>query len=147
MIIFLVISVAALFFIVYLSITGRLSDNARANRRVSIPQATGPKKKSDNVPSGNVKLFETYDYYGTKIINENGIYTVRDKTGSQVFYSHEELPLAYKKMLSTMQNIGSENKKNAVSIDFRNNTYYVRTPDGKVRKYKRLSEIPARYRS
>jgi len=126
---------------------GRLSDNARAHRSVSIPKATGQKKNSENVPSNNVKLFETYDYYGTKIINENGIYTVRDKTGSQIFYSYEELPLAYKKMLSTMQNIGTENKKNAVAIDFRNNTYYVRTPDGKVRKYKRLSEIPARYRS
>ncbi|MCB1188830.1 MAG: hypothetical protein KDK90_00235 [Leptospiraceae bacterium] len=65
----------------------------------------------------------------------------------QNYSSWLEMPEQFKKMIKEIDNRSLNNKPdNDYFLEIINGVYFVTTPDGKKRKYKRMSEIPEHIR-
>lgn len=92
-------------------------------------------------------LIEIFDYKGIKIIQEKGSYTVNNHGFTEFFPSYEDLSYKYKKMISEIQNRRTESDDHdSFFIEQADGLYYVTTPDGRRRRYRKWSDIPERIR-
>lgn len=100
-------------------------------------QTSNQKAKSE--PS----ILEIFDYLGTKIVHENGTYTVNHK-GKVTFYkSWQEVPIQFQKMVKELDNrSGLSQKNDDYFLEVINGIYYLTMPDGTIKKYKRLTDVP-----
>lgn len=114
---------------------------------VSIKPSLKEKKESKEEESKD-SILEIFDYLGTKIIHENGVYTVNDNSFVQTYSSWNTLPKKYQKMVKELDERSNNKKKNKDDyfLEVINGVYHLTTPDGKQKKYKRLDDIPKHIR-
>lgn len=95
-------------------------------------------------PKTEQSILEIFDYLGTKIVHENGTYTVNHK-GKVTFYkSWSEVPMQFQKMVKELDNrSGLAQKNDDYFLEIINGIYYLTMPDGNIKKYKRLTDVPA----
>lgn len=136
-IIFFVLLCIALLLLIYLW---------RSDQPISFSKKEG-KTQTDAPKKEQQKIMEVFDYYGTKILQENGAYTVNDKGRIVVFPNWELLPNQYKKMVHELDS-RSLDKKNGDDyfMEILNGYYYVSMPGGKKKRYKTYQDIPAQIR-
>ena len=118
-------------------------------RKESPEKKSEEKKKNDETtPTGDTNVLEVFDYLGTKIIHENGTYTVNHGGKVSYFKSWLDLPGQFKKMVKELDNRSQESK--SISEDYFlesiNGKHYLTMPGGKKRKYNSINEIPAHIR-
>ncbi len=96
-------------------------------------------------PSQNI--LEIFDYLGTKIVHENGTYTVNQNGRVGFFKTWDDLPLEYKKMIKELDSRSLEVKTGEdYFLEIINGLYYLTMPGGKKIKYNSLNEIPKNIR-
>ena len=102
-------------------------------------------KKEDEKLDQNI--LEVFDYLGTKIIHENGTYTVNHKGKVHHYKSWLEVPSQFKKMVVELDKRSNQaQKKGDYFLEIINGVYKLTLPNGSIKKYKRLSEIPEHIR-
>ena len=103
-----------------------------------------PKEEILKTP-GNI--LEVFDYLGTKIVHENGTYTVNHKGKVGYFKTWDALPLEFKKMVKELDNRSQEKKSGEdYFLEIVNGLYYLTMPGGKKKQYNNLNEIPPHIR-
>jgi hypothetical protein len=107
------------------------------------PKIFVPQKKEDSTPLPPQKILEVFDYLGTKIIHENGTYTVNHKGRIGFYKTWDALPTEYKKMVKELDSRSLEEKSGEdYFLEIINGLYYLTMPGGKKKKFNSLSEIP-----
>jgi hypothetical protein len=92
-------------------------------------------------------ILEIFDYLGTKIIHENGSYTVNSKGKVSFYKTWAEVPLRYQNMVVELDKRSNESqKKGDYFLEIINGVYKLTLPNGSIKKYKRLSDIPTNIR-
>ncbi len=95
-------------------------------------------------PKQEQSILEIFDYLGTKIVHENGTYTVNHKGKVSFFKSWELVPIQFQKMVKELDNRSGLAKKNDdYFLEVINGIYYLTMPDGSIKKYNRLTDVPA----
>nr|MBP9888210.1 hypothetical protein [Leptospiraceae bacterium] len=95
-------------------------------------------------PKTEQSILEIFDYLGTKIVHENGTYTVNHKGKVSFYKSWSEVPIQFQKMVKELDNRSGLAKKNDdYFLEVINGIYYLTMPDGTIKKYKRLTDVPA----
>jgi hypothetical protein len=95
-------------------------------------------------PKQAQSILEIFDYLGTKIVHENGTYTVNHKGKVSFFKSWELVPIQFQKMVKELDNRSGLAKKNDdYFLEVINGIYYLTMPDGSIKKYNRLTDVPA----
>jgi hypothetical protein len=114
----------------------------------SKPNSSSKSNKNTSSPTqkNEAEVLEVFDYLGTKIIHENGTYTVNQKGKITTYKSWAELPVQFQKMVKELDNRSLQKKSGDYFLETINGIYYLTFPDGKRKKYKSLSEIPAHIR-
>lgn len=98
-------------------------------------------------PKPTPNIMEVFDYLGTKIIHENGTYTVNQKGRVGFYRTWDDLPMEYKKMVKELDSRSQETKSgDDYFLEIVNGLYYLTMPGGKKKKYNSLSEIPSHIR-
>lgn len=96
-------------------------------------------------PQSNI--LEVFDYLGTKIIHENGKYTVNHKGKVTSYENWDRLPLEFKKMVKELDaRSGNTKQSGDYFLEVINGIYYLTLPNGKIKKYNRLQDVPAHIR-
>lgn len=107
-------------------------------------------QKKESIDEGikpTPNIMEVFDYLGTKIIHENGSYTVNHKGRVGYYKNWDDLPLEYKKMVKELDSRSQETKGgDDYFLEILNGMYYLTMPGGKKKKYNSLSEIPTHIR-
>ncbi|GBF51161.1 hypothetical protein LPTSP4_26930 [Leptospira ryugenii] len=96
--------------------------------------------------SPNLQVMEVFDYNGTKILHQDGSYTVNDKGVITNHSSWDLLPPIYQKMIKELDNRSLGEKGNDYFLEMINGFYYVSLPGGKKKRYSSMNEIPAHIR-
>ena len=95
-------------------------------------------------PKTEQSILEIFDYLGTKIVHENGTYTVNHKGKVSFYKSWSEVPIQFQKMVKELDNrSGLAQKNDDYFLEVINGIYYLTMPDGTIKKYKRLTDVPA----
>lgn len=118
----------------------------RQNFLKSIKIKTEPPQ---NKKKEKLSIVEMFDYLGTKILQEDGKYTVNENGIVKSFPSWEKLPQKYQKMvheLDKRSNPTQNKNPDDFFMEVINGVYYVTMPNGKKKKYNSLKEIPIRLR-
>ncbi len=112
------------------------------------PSSSSKSNKNTSSPTqkNEAEVLEVFDYLGTKIIHENGTYTVNQKGKITTYKSWAELPVQFQKMIKELDNRSLQKKSGDYFLETINGIYYLTFPDGKRKKYKSLSEIPVHIR-
>jgi hypothetical protein len=107
------------------------------------PKILKSHKKEDPAPAPPQKILEVFDYLGTKIIHENGTYTVNHKGRIGFYKTWDNLPTEYKKMVKELDSRSLEEKSGEdYFLEIINGLYYLTMPGGKKKKFNSLNEIP-----
>lgn len=104
------------------------------------------KKKKKQEEKNDSDVLEVFDYLGTKIIHENGTYTVNHKGKVVTYKSWIELPAPFQKMVKELDNRSLQKKSGDYFLETINGVHYLTFPNGKRKKYKNLNDIPANIR-
>ncbi len=89
-------------------------------------------------------VLEVFDYLGTKIMHENGTYTVNFEGKVAFFKSWDILPVKFQKMVLELEDRSKKaQEKGDYFLEILNGVYKLTLPNGKTKKYKRLEDIPA----
>ena len=88
------------------------------------------------------QIYESFDYLGTKIYNNDGLYTVIDEGKSKNYSSIETLPIKYRKMIVDLDHQKYTATENNYYLENLNGKYYVRFPNGKRKTFKKYEDIP-----
>lgn len=112
------------------------------------PAVREKKKATGSLPEKpEPNIMEVFDYLGTKIIHENGSYTVNQKGRVGFYKTWDDLPMEYKKMVKELDSRSQETKTgDDYFLEIVNGLYYLTMPGGKKQKYNSLSEIPSHIR-
>jgi len=103
-----------------------------------------PQEENSSKPKSEPSILEIFDYLGTKIVHENGTYTVNHKGKVSFYKSWAEVPIQFQKMVKELDDRSGQAKKNDdYFLEVINGVYYLTMPDGKIKKYKRLTDVPA----
>jgi hypothetical protein len=95
-------------------------------------------------PKSEQSILEIFDYLGTKIVHENGTYTVNHKGKVSFYKSWQLMPIQFQKMVKELDDRSGLAKKNDdYFLEVINGVYYLTMPDGTIKKYKRLTDVPA----
>ncbi|EOQ88989.1 hypothetical protein LEP1GSC202_1304 [Leptospira yanagawae serovar Saopaulo str. Sao Paulo = ATCC 700523] len=98
-----------------------------------------PKSQKDN----NLKVMEIFDYNGTKILHQDGAYTVNDQGVVTNYMNWNLLPSKYQKMVKELDNRSLGEKGEDYFLEMINGFYYVSLPGGKKKRYDSIQSIPA----
>lgn len=98
-----------------------------------------PKSSKDN----NLKVMEIFDYNGTKILHQDGAYTVNDQGVVTNYMNWNLLPTKYQKMVKELDNRSLGEKGEDYFLEMINGFYYVSLPGGKKKRYDSIQSIPA----
>jgi hypothetical protein len=116
-----------------------------SNKTPDSKSDTNPKAKKPT-QSKDTDVLEVFDYLGTKIIHENGAYTVNHKGKIFTYKSWIELPPQFQKMVKELDNRSLQKKAGDYFLETINGVHYLTFPNGKRKKYKNLNDIPANIR-
>jgi hypothetical protein len=109
-------------------------------------------KDSKKVPERNAKkdpslqVMEIFDYNGTKILHQDGTYTVNDKGVVTNYSNWNFLPKNYQRMVKELDKRSLGEKGEDYFLEILNGFYYVSLPGGKKKRYDSISEIPPHIR-
>ncbi|MCB1179141.1 MAG: hypothetical protein KDK36_16265 [Leptospiraceae bacterium] len=117
-----------------------------SGKNIKINKPKKEKKPKEKKDKNDTDVLEVFDYLGIKIIHENGKYTVNNKGKLKTYNSWIELPPNYQKMVKELDNRSLQKKSGDYFLETINGVYYLTYPNGKRKKYKRLSDIPANIR-
>ncbi|MCG6147452.1 hypothetical protein LFX15_04055 [Leptospira levettii] len=103
------------------------------------------KSKKDSKPpkDNNLKVMEIFDYNGTKILHQDGAYTVNDQGVVTNYMNWNLLPSKYQKMVKELDNRSLGEKGQDYFLEMINGFYYVSLPGGKKKRYDSIQSIPA----
>ena len=87
-------------------------------------------------------IYETFDYFGIKIFNNNGTYLVEDGGVTLRYGSFEKLPVKYCRMLVDMDKQKFDDSKSNYYLESTNGSYFIRMPDGQKLQFKNYKDIP-----
>ncbi|XDD42946.1 hypothetical protein AB3N58_00850 [Leptospira sp. WS60.C2] len=104
---------------------------------------TKPKKDSKSPKDNNLKVMEIFDYNGTKILHQDGAYTVNDQGVVTNYMNWNLLPSKYQKMVKELDNRSLGEKGEDYFLEMINGFYYVSLPGGKKKRYDSIQSIPA----
>jgi hypothetical protein len=108
-----------------------------------VPFVKQRKPNEYDSPKPPQKILEVFDYLGTKIIHENGTYTVNHKGRIGFYKTWEDLPTEFKKMVKELDSRSLEEKSGEdYFLEIINGLYYLTMPGGKKKKFNSLNEIP-----
>lgn len=139
----IVISVIALTLLFYNLLNTTGDTQKPSSKKTSQNKKKSQKKKGKK----DSNIVEVFDYLGTKIVHDNGHYTVNHQGLIQNYSSWLEMPEQFKKMVKEIDDRSSSNKpENDYFLEIINGVYFVTTPGGKKRKYKSMNEIPEHIR-
>lgn len=114
-----------------------------SRRRKKVIRPIQP-EDNNNKPQKEQSILEIFDYLGTKIVHENGTYTVNHKGKVSFYKSWELVPKEFQKMVKELDNrSGLAQKNDDYFLEVINGIYYLTMPDGSIKKYNRLSDVPA----
>ncbi|MDF3820770.1 hypothetical protein P3G55_12715 [Leptospira sp. 96542] len=123
--------------------------NSKNKPSAGDPNASGgansksnPKTKKDT----NLQVMEVFDYNGTKILHQDGAYTVNDKGVVTNYMNWDLLPQKYKLMVKELDKRSLGEKGEDYFLEMINGFYYVSLPGGKKKRYDSISEIPPNIR-
>lgn len=106
--------------------------------------STGKSKKdSKSAKDSNLKVMEIFDYNGTKILHQDGAYTVNDQGVVTNYMNWNLLPSKYQKMVKELDNRSLGEKGEDYFLEMINGFYYVSLPGGKKKRYDSIQSIPA----
>ncbi|MCE9499725.1 MAG: hypothetical protein K8R21_04390 [Leptospira sp.] len=92
-------------------------------------------------------VIELFDYFGTKILHENGKYTVNFNGVVTVYKNWNQVPPKFQAMVKELDKRSEKEKTgNDYFLEIINGIYYVTLPGGKKKKFNSLKEIPVRIR-
>ncbi|TGL07861.1 hypothetical protein EHQ43_02075 [Leptospira bouyouniensis] len=101
------------------------------------------KKDSKSSKDNNLKVMEIFDYNGTKILHQDGAYTVNDQGVVTNYMNWNLLPNKYQKMVKELDNRSLGEKGEDYFLEMINGFYYVSLPGGKKKRYDSIQSIPA----
>ncbi len=101
------------------------------------------KKDSKQSKDNNLKVMEVFDYNGTKILHQDGAYTVNDQGVVTNYMNWNLLPSKYQKMVKELDNRSLGEKGEDYFLEMINGFYYVSLPGGKKKRYDSIQSIPA----
>jgi len=113
----------------------------RINRKVSKEKKRAKPIEEKPEPK-KPQIYETFNYLGTKIYNNDGLYTVVEKDKSKNYSSIETLPIKYRKMIVDLDKQKYNSNPNNYYLENLNGKYYVRFPNGKRKTFKKYEDIP-----
>ncbi|EKJ86569.1 hypothetical protein [Leptospira meyeri] len=122
------------------------SSKTKQNNGLEDPSSqTSNKSKKDSKQSKdtNLKVMEVFDYNGTKILHQDGAYTVNDQGVVTNYMNWNLLPTKYQKMVKELDNRSLGEKGEDYFLEMINGFYYVSLPGGKKKKYDSIQSIPA----
>lgn len=93
-----------------------------------------------------LQVMEIFDYNGTKILHQDGAYTVNDKGVVTNYSNWNLLPKNYQKMVKELDNRSLGEKGQDYFLEILNGFYYVSLPGGKKKRYSSLDDIPSHIR-
>lgn len=115
----------------------KVSHVARARRKKTMPSlSTRAQAAADTL--------EVFDYHGTKIVHDKGVYTVKDKNFTATYTDEHSLPARYRKMLVAL--LRQEVPPNSYKLDYDGKTFFLTNSQGKKKRYKNFCDIPANVR-
>lgn len=110
-------------------------------------EQTKVQKEKDKQKKLETDILEVFDYLGTKIMHENGSYTVNYDGKVAFFKSWDMLPAKFQKMVLELEDRSKKaQEKGDYFLEILNGVYKLTLPNGKTKKYKRLDDIPAHIR-
>lgn len=141
----LFIAIVALLLLFYNILNNNHDEKKLPIKKNPTNQAKPKEEKKKNKKESNV--VEVFDYLGTKIIHDNGHYTVNHQGLVQNYSSWLDMPEQFKKMVKEIdkRSLGSKSN-NDYFLEIINGAYYVTTPGGKKRKYRSMKDIPEHIR-
>jgi hypothetical protein len=108
----------------------------------SISTSSDTAKKKDPA----LQVMEIFDYNGTKILHQDGTYTVNDKGVVTNYSNWNLLPKKYQLMVKELDNRSLGEKGQDYFLEILNGFYYVSLPGGKKKRYDTISDIPPHIR-
>lgn len=126
-------------------------------RKKEKPVSTEEKSKSDGSVSGknnglsinskkskdpSLQVMEVFDYNGTKILHQDGAYTVNDKGVVTNYMNWNLLPVKYQLMVKELDKRSLGEKGQDYFLEMINGFYYVSLPGGKKKRYDSIKDIP-----
>lgn len=107
----------------------------------------GESMESNRNPDTPKNVLEVFEYYGTKILHENGVYTVNHNGKVNVFTSWQQVPIQFQKMVKELDERSLAKKgKEDYFLEILNGFYYVTEPGGKKKSFRRYEDIPPEIR-
>ncbi|WP_411824092.1 hypothetical protein [Leptospira sp. 'Mane'] len=103
-------------------------------------------KKDKSKPDQPLKVMEIFDYNGTKILHQDGTYTVNDKGVVTNYSNWNLLPKKYQSMVKELDNRSLGEKGEDYFLEILNGFYYVSLPGGKKKRYDSIADIPPNIR-
>ncbi|PJZ83701.1 hypothetical protein [Leptospira harrisiae] len=119
------------------------SKSNSSNEDSTQPNSGKSKKDSKQSKDNNLKVMEVFDYNGTKILHQDGAYTVNDQGVVTNYMNWNLLPSKYQKMVKELDNRSLGEKGEDYFLEMINGFYYVSLPGGKKKKYDSIQSIPA----
>ncbi|TGN20463.1 hypothetical protein [Leptospira idonii] len=89
-----------------------------------------------------LQVMEIFDYNGTKILHQDGAYTVNDKGVVTNYSNWNLLPRNYQAMVKELDKRSLGEKGQDYFLEMINGFYYVSQPGGKKKRYDSISDIP-----
>lgn len=134
--------IAGFFLLTFSLLKSKKIDPSKKENSKDRNKPTKPSKKND--PS--LKVMEIFDYNGTKILHQDGCYTVNDKGVVTNHLNWNLLPQKYQIMVKELDNRSLGQKGSDYFLEILNGFYYVSLPGGKKKRYQSISEIPSHIR-
>jgi hypothetical protein len=139
---------ALLAFVGFLLLTFGLLKSKKVNPKKNMesnpnePSKEILKKKKDPA----LQVMEIFDYNGTKILHQDGTYTVNDKGVVTNYSNWNLLPNKFQRMVKELDNRSLGEKGQDYFLEILNGYYYVSLPGGKKKRYNTLNDIPPQIR-
>ncbi|TGN06458.1 hypothetical protein [Leptospira ilyithenensis] len=122
------------------------SKGSPEKEKVDAKEKGDPFKKDKSKQDPSLKAMEVFDYNGTKILHQDGNYTVNDKGVVTNYSNWNLLPKKYQSMVKELDNRSLGEKGEDYFLEILNGFYYVSLPGGKKKRYDTIADIPPNIR-
>ncbi|MCZ8155286.1 MAG: hypothetical protein O9264_04140 [Leptospira sp.] len=106
------------------------------------PSKSNGEKTKNSKKGSALQVMEIFDYNGTKILHQDGAYTVNDKGVVTNYSNWNFLPKTYQTMVKELDQRSLGEKGKDYFLEILNGFYYVSLPGGKKKRYDSLKDIP-----
>ncbi|MCZ8341432.1 MAG: hypothetical protein O9301_00220 [Leptospira sp.] len=148
---FVLLGVAGFFLFIF----GKLKKKDPTSKSNSDSSKSDPSKRDKNKDTknqrksgsdSNLQVMEIFDYNGTKILHQDGAYTVNDKGVVTNYMNWNLLPPKYQIMVKELDKRSLGEKGQDYFLEMINGFYYVSLPGGKKKRYDSIQDIPPEIR-